>query len=118
MVKKQSSLPAVFSQRDIIEKMGIKEVPFDQVVSDPIKAASSVVDGLTPEQRFFISWAQIWKSNQTEQYSKMLISIDPHSPNRFRATIPVYNHPDFEKVFSPDGTNGGNNGGRKKIGLW
>ena len=32
-------------ERDIIEKMGIKEVPFDQVVSDPIKAASSVVEG-------------------------------------------------------------------------
>ena len=75
-------------------------------------------DGLTPEQRFFISWAQIWKSNQTEQYSKMLISMDPHSPNRFRATIPVYNHPDFEKVFTPDGAPGKSNGGRKKIGLW
>ena len=76
------------------------------------------IDGLSPEQRFFISWAQIWKSNQKEQHAKMLISMDSHSPNRFRATIPVYNHPDFEKVFKPDGSPGNNNGGRKKIGLW
>ena len=76
------------------------------------------IDGLSPEQRFFISWAQIWKSNQKEQHAKMLISMDSHSPNRFRATIPVYNHPDFEKVFTPDGSPGNNNGGRKKIGLW
>ncbi len=75
------------------------------------------IDGLTPEQRFFISWAQIWKSNEREQHAKMLISVDPHSPNRFRATVPVYNHPDFERTFSPDGVSD-NNGGRKKIGLW
>ena len=76
------------------------------------------VDGLTPEQRFFISWAQIWKSNQKEQHAKMLISIDPHSPNMFRATIPVYNHQDFEKTFAVDGVENNSNGGKKKIGLW
>ena len=76
------------------------------------------IDGLTPEQRFFISWAQIWKSNQKDQHTKMLISIDPHSPNRFRATVPVYNHPDFESAFSNGTSPVGHNGGRKKIGLW
>ncbi|MGP6239844.1 M13 family metallopeptidase [Cuniculiplasma sp. SKW4] len=62
------------------------------------------IDGFTPEQRFFISWAQIWKENSKVERSKMLVSIDPHSPGKFRGVIPVYNHPEFKKAFkSPKG---------------
>ena len=57
------------------------------------------IDGFTPEQRFFISWGQIWRQNSREEISKMLISIDPHSPGKFRGVIPVQNHPEFKKAF-------------------
>lgn len=75
------------------------------------------IDGLTPEQRFYISWAQIWKSIQREQFGKMLLSMDPHSPNQIRATVPAYNHPEFEKAFSGGRSNSKQNG-KGRIGLW
>ncbi|MGP6220269.1 M13 family metallopeptidase [Cuniculiplasmataceae archaeon SKW1] len=57
------------------------------------------IDGLTPEQRFFISWAQVWKANTRDEESKRRITIDPHSPARFRGEIPPRNHEKFDEVF-------------------
>ncbi len=47
-------------------------------------------DGFTPEQRFFLSWARVWASNQRPEYKEMLITVDPHSPNfaRVNAALP------------------------------
>ncbi len=49
-----------------------------------------VRDGFTPEQRFFLSWARVWASNQRPEYQEMLITVDPHSPNfaRVNAALP------------------------------
>ncbi len=58
------------------------------------------IDGLTPEQRFFISYGQIWRQNIREAMVKLLVTVDPHSPNKFRATLPVYSHSAFEVAFS------------------
>jgi putative endopeptidase len=58
------------------------------------------IDGLTPEQRFFISWSQIWRGNNREQETRRRISIDPHSPNSIRGALPVRNHEKFEDTFA------------------
>ncbi len=73
------------------------------------------VDGLTPEQRFFISWGQLWRENIKEQESRLRASVDTHSPNKFRASVPVYNHPGFEGAFPPE--NAGENS-KSKIHIW
>ena len=57
------------------------------------------IDGFTPEQRFFLSWAQIWRGNNREPEIRRRISIDPHSPNVFRGSIPVMNHEKFDSAF-------------------
>lgn len=59
------------------------------------------IDGLSPEQRFYISWAQAWRENIKEEESRLRVSTDPHSPNKFRAQIPIYNHPGFQEAFPP-----------------
>lgn len=74
------------------------------------------IDGFTPEQRFFLSWAQVWRNNIRNEYLKMLITLDPHSPNSCRATIPVYNHPDFEKAFPS--SEGREQVLEKKVSIW
>lgn len=74
-------------------------------------------DGLTPEQRFFISYGQVWKENILEPMQKMLATVDPHSPNRFRATLPVYSHRAFEETFGPLSSSG-SPPLRKKIDIW
>ena len=49
------------------------------------------IDGFTPQQRFFLSWAQIWRNNTLPETAQNLIKTDPHSPGEHRANAPVTN---------------------------
>jgi putative endopeptidase len=57
------------------------------------------IDGLTPDQRFFLSYAQIWKSKRTDEFSRLLINVDPHSPPIWRVNGPLMNFPPFYAAF-------------------
>lgn len=57
------------------------------------------IDGLTPEQRFFINWATIWRIKYRDEELKTRIKTDPHSPGMFRALGPVSNMPEFYAAF-------------------
>lgn len=73
------------------------------------------IDGLTPEQRFFISFGQIWRENSREEEVRRRLTVDPHSPGRYRATLPSVNHPGFDKAFPPSN---GEAGPRNRIAVW
>lgn len=49
------------------------------------------IDGFTPQQRFFLNWAQVWRSNTLPQTAAQLILTDPHSPGQYRANAPISN---------------------------
>ncbi|MFH4356036.1 MAG: M13 family metallopeptidase [Neisseriaceae bacterium] len=51
-------------------------------------------------QKFFISWANIWRVKATEEYLKNQIRVDPHSPGRFRAFAPLTNVDAFYEAFN------------------
>ncbi|MDX1462265.1 MAG: M13 family metallopeptidase [Marinirhabdus sp.] len=57
------------------------------------------IDGLTPEQRFFMSWATVWRTKQREEALRTQIKTDPHSPGRYRATEPLKNIDAFYEAF-------------------
>jgi putative endopeptidase len=57
------------------------------------------IDGLTQEQRFFLSYAQIWRSNVRPEYLRLVLNVDPHSPAPFRVNGPLSNLPEFAKAF-------------------
>ncbi len=59
----------------------------------------TLIDGFTPEQRFFLSFAQIWRTNSRPQLAKMRLRVDPHSPGRFRCNGPLSNLVEFMKAF-------------------
>ena len=42
------------------------------------------IDGFTPDQRFFLSWAQVWRGNILDDSAAQLIKTDPHSPGEYR----------------------------------
>jgi putative endopeptidase len=49
------------------------------------------IDGFTPAQRFFLNWAQVWRSNTLPQTAAQLILTDPHSPGIYRGNAPLTN---------------------------
>jgi endothelin-converting enzyme/putative endopeptidase len=65
-----------------------------------IGADTKKIDGMTPEQRFFISFGQIWCSNEREEALRLQVQTDPHSPPEFRVNGVVQNMPEFQKAFA------------------
>jgi len=62
-------------------------------------ASAPVIDGLTGEQRFFLSWAQAWRGKVRAEELRRRIATDPHSPYEFRCNAIVRNISDFYKAF-------------------
>jgi putative endopeptidase len=62
--------------------------------------SGKVMEGYTPAQRFFISFAQLWKINYTEAELKNRIANDPHSPGMYRVNGPLMNCPEFFEAFN------------------
>ena len=58
-----------------------------------------LIDGFTPEQRFFLSWAQVWRTSARESEARRLVTIDPHAPGMFRAIGPLVNFQPFYDAF-------------------
>jgi len=63
-------------------------------------AEAPAVDGLTADQRFFISWAQAWQGKVREQEVVRRLTIDPHSPPEFRCNQVVRNIDAFYDAFA------------------
>ncbi len=57
------------------------------------------IDGFTPEQRFFLAWAQAWRRNYRPEALKLQVNTDPHSPGKFRVIGPLSNMPEFYRAF-------------------
>jgi putative endopeptidase len=63
------------------------------------KNGDATVDGFTPEQRFFISFAQQWCANVTPERLRVIAKVDPHAPTRFRTLGTLRNYSEFAKAF-------------------
>jgi len=63
------------------------------------KNPGKTINGYTPEQRFFIGFAQIWKNNIRPEALRNLILTDPHSPGEYRVFGPLSNMPQFYEAF-------------------
>ena len=69
------------------------------------KGPQPTIDGFTPEQRFFLGYAQIWRNTQRDEDLKLRLNTDPHSPGRFRTIGPLSNFDEFQKAFNiPEGS--------------
>jgi putative endopeptidase len=60
----------------------------------------TTVDGYTPEQRFFIAYAQSWREHTRPEQLKTRVTVDPHAPAEWRTNGPVSNMPSFAKAFN------------------
>jgi len=64
-----------------------------------------IIDGLTGEQRFFLSWAQIWRAKYRDEALRVQVLSDPHSPSQFRVNGAVRNMDEWYQAFDIKPTN-------------
>ena len=55
------------------------------------QSTTTKIDGFTPDQRFFLSWAQVWRGSQRPEAAAQRILTDPHSPEKYRCNAPISN---------------------------
>uniref|UniRef100_UPI0037BEE708 M13 family metallopeptidase n=1 Tax=Flavobacterium sp. TaxID=239 RepID=UPI0037BEE708 len=77
-----------------------------------------LIDGFTPEQRFFISWATIWRSKMRDEAIKNQVKTDPHSPGMYRAYVPLQNVEAFYNAFNIQPNNGMYVAPDKRVKIW
>jgi len=75
-------------------------------------------NGFTPYQRFFISYAQLWKIKYTEEEMKNRIASDPHSPGMYRVNGPLQNCPEFFEAFDVKEGDKMRNSAKKVAKIW
>ena len=63
------------------------------------KPAPAAVDGFTPEQRFFLSYAQVWRNLLRPEFARLRAMTDVHSLPRWRVVGPLMNVPEFARAF-------------------
>ncbi|GHA76535.1 M13 family metallopeptidase [Pontibacter akesuensis] len=76
------------------------------------------IAGLTPEQRFFLAWAQIWRVNMRDEAQNQQILTDPHSPGRFRTNGPLANMPQFYEAFGCEPSDPMVRSDQERIKIW
>jgi predicted metalloendopeptidase len=63
------------------------------------KKKPAKIDGFTPEQRFFLGWAQVWAAKYTPEAERRQVQTGPHSLPKWRVNGPLSNMPQFAKAF-------------------
>jgi putative endopeptidase len=76
------------------------------------------IDGFTPEQRLFISWATIWRSKMRDEAIKSQVKTDPHSPGMYRGYVPLLNLETFHQAFGIKSGDGMFVAPEKRVLIW
>lgn len=82
-----------------IGDLGGLAVAFDAFKKSPQGKSSEKIDGFTPEQRFFLGWAQVWAIKFTPEAMRQQILTGPHSPGPWRVIGPLSNMSQFANAF-------------------
>jgi len=67
----------------------------------PVRPAgpAAPIDGFTPEQRFFLGYAETWRQKIREQALREALRTDAHAPAKYRVNGPLANLPEFHEAF-------------------
>jgi putative endopeptidase len=77
-----------------------------------------MTDGLTRDQRFFLSWATVWRRNFTPDELKVRLTTDPHAPANFRAIGTPSNMPAYAAAFGCKAGDAMVRADDKKVVIW
>lgn len=82
-----------------IGDLGGTSIAFEALQRSLVGKEKKLIDGLTPEQRFYISWAQQWRTKFRDDAMRLQIARGPHAPGNFRAIGPLVNQQEFFDAF-------------------
>ncbi|MBC7494790.1 MAG: M13 family metallopeptidase, partial [Flavobacterium sp.] len=77
-----------------------------------------LIDGFTPNQRFFISWSTVWRSKMRDEALKNQVKTDPHSPGMYRSYVPLQNVDAFYSAFDIKEGDGMYIAPEKRVKIW
>ena len=80
--------------------------------------SAPVIGGYTGAQRFFLGWSQAWRSKTRDERKLQLLTIDPHSPDEFRANGAAVNHDGFHEAFATKPGDRMYKAGEERIRIW
>ena len=83
---------------DIADLGGLK-IAYEAMERSISGTRPPLIDGFTPEQRFFLSWAQVWRRKARPEAERQQLLTDPHAPSHWRVNGPISNMPEFAKAF-------------------
>jgi putative endopeptidase len=76
------------------------------------------IDGLSPEQRFFIANAQSFRGLMRDERLRLQLATDPHAPEKYRVIAPLANMPEFSKAFNCSAENSPLRAEAKRVSIW
>jgi putative endopeptidase len=79
--------------------LGGLNIAYEAFKKTPEGKSDKKIDGFTPDQRFFLSWAQVWRANILPQAAAQRILTDSHSPSQYRTNGPISNMDSWYKAF-------------------
>lgn len=87
------------TQGENLADIGGLAIAYQAFKNTPEGKSNTKIDGLTPDQRFFLSCGQVWRAKRSDQLTRRLVNIDPHSPPIYRVNGPVSNMQQFYDAF-------------------
>ncbi|MDB5025527.1 MAG: peptidase [Mucilaginibacter sp.] len=88
------------TQGENLADIGGLAIAYQAFKNTPEGKSNTKIDGFTPDQRFFLSFAQVWRVKNSDETMRMRINVDPHSPEMYRVDGPLSNTPAFYKAFN------------------
>jgi putative endopeptidase len=107
-----------FTLGENIGDLGGVNAAYDGLKLYLAKNKPGLIDGYTPEQRFFISWSTVWRSKMRDEALKNQLKTDPHSPGMYRAYVPLQNVDSFYQAFDIKSGDGMYIAPEKRVKIW
>ena len=88
------------TQGENLADIGGLTIAYQAFKNTPEGKSDTKIDGFTPDQRFFLSFAQVWRVKSSDETMRVRLNTDPHSPEVFRVDGTVSNIEAFYKAFN------------------
>ncbi|QBB69979.1 M13 family peptidase [Pseudolysobacter antarcticus] len=101
-----------------IADLGGLLVAYDAFKLTPQGKGDEKIENLNPDQRFFLSYAQTWRTSQRPEQLKLQVQSNEHAPAKFRVIGPISNVPAFAKAFECKAGDAMVRGADSKVDIW